>query len=714
MEKLNCCQIRLCGAFKVISAMLAFWGVHAVLRFVLLFRDNPYGIPFVAKPDWYIFHAICIDYIWIAEIALPFLLLALLLPVASKLRRFMLPVFCTIQGILLPLTLLDHEFERFLGSHFSISLLDTYKDASSILMLWDYVAADQSVPYLQWFLLVGIVPLAYFLYRMLNKAFLCHNIRVSLLRGWLIGCIAFFGMSELFLKVIWTGTNRMRKLEPVVSIFTRDIGKIIAGDGEMDPAFLKVATATARRVWAEVEGDNANLYEYPDDDYPLYRVKKNGATEQSYVSIIVDSSTGDMVRPNFLVIFMESQRGLDVGYLDAFHKSGMLENGKVRKSATPVLDSLAAAGRAWVRFYASGVPTVGGVLSTHFGFPPHRFRQTASELTYADVPSFASILRDAGYKAHFFAAADPAWDNLSVWFQKWYDRTHYDRAYEDDSSFFDVTAAFIKDSLAPAAASENKPFIASMITRSNHYPFNLVPGMSDSAKALSQAERMRWTMHWADAQMGRFLNKLSAEPWFRNTYVIVMGDHGFPQGEHGVSAIGSDAYSNVTWIPFVVNGPHLERCDTVRNVVGPTANFMMRGASQVDVAPTILSLARVDAPNSFLGHNLFRKGVHLRTDIVDYNDSDKWHGAFSIGVHSGKVAMSSDLFRVIGDASDETAPMLFDFQDYEELQDLTLASEDYIPGGASKVAKDLMSLADTLTSLNDWILEKNRAQKPLK
>lgn len=36
-----------------------------------------------------------------------------------------------------------------------------------------------------------------------------------------------------------------------------------------------------------------------------------------------------------------------------------------------------------------------------------------------------------------------------------------------------------------------------------------------------------------------------------------------------------------------------------------------------------------------------------------------------------------------------------------------------IKGVQERVA-DMMRLADTLTSLNDWILEKNRAQKPLK
>lgn len=725
MENLFDSQKRFKDSFRVLSTVLAFWIVHAILRAVLLFRDNPYGIPYVAKPDWYIFHAICIDFVWILELSTPFFLLALFLPVASKIRKFVSPTLLVLQSILLPLTLLDHEFCRFLGTHFSISLLDTYKDTSSLTMLFDYVAADQSVPYLQWFLLVGIVPGAIFLRKWFLGRFKSKNYRGTLLKGWLIGCLAFFGASELFLKVIWTGTNRMRKLEPVVSIFTRDIKNIIVGEGELSPEYLKKITETSRRVWAEVEGDNANFYEYPDENYPMYRVKKDTNVEMTYIPPIVDSASGDTVRPNFLVIFMESQRGLDVGYLDGFHESGYLKasekggRGEIRQSATPVLDSLSREGMACVKFYASGVPTVGGVLSSHFGFPPHRFRQTASELTYADVPSFASILRDAGYKAQFFAAADPAWDNLSVWFQKWYDRTHYDRKYEDDSTFFDVTAAFIKDSLAPAAASENKPFIASMITRSNHYPFNLVPGMPDSAKALPQADRMRWTMHWADAQMGRFLNKLSSEPWFKNTYVIVLGDHGFPQGEHGVSAIGSDAYSNVTWIPFVVNGPGIpHRQDTLVTPDGAHGNLIYEAASQSDVAPTILALARVDAPNSFMGHNLFRSGANYWRGCIRVEDDDQWHGSFAIGAHSGKMAMSNDRYRIIADASGEISPMIFRSHDGEENENYFDRIEPKNSHLNSKggivyrpIAEKMMSLLDSLLTLNDWILVHDRVRK---
>ena len=60
---------------NLVLISLAVWGVHILLRVLLLFRNNPYGFPFVSKPDWFIFHAVCIDFMWIANALIVFLIL---------------------------------------------------------------------------------------------------------------------------------------------------------------------------------------------------------------------------------------------------------------------------------------------------------------------------------------------------------------------------------------------------------------------------------------------------------------------------------------------------------------------------------------------------------------------------------------------------------------------------------------------------------------
>src|SRR5437879_9167472 len=66
------------GLNPALAWLAAVWATHALLRVIVLFRRDAYGFPFVGKPDWYIFHAFCIDWLWILEWSLPWLMLALL------------------------------------------------------------------------------------------------------------------------------------------------------------------------------------------------------------------------------------------------------------------------------------------------------------------------------------------------------------------------------------------------------------------------------------------------------------------------------------------------------------------------------------------------------------------------------------------------------------------------------------------------------------
>lgn len=646
----NAEALRYKAALQVLALGLAFWCVHVFCRAFLIFRNNAFGVPYVNKPDWYIFHAAAIDFVWVFELMLPFVLLALLLP---KRRRVFLWLFGLINAVLLPVTYLDHEVQRFMGSHLTLALIDTYKDASSLSMFDEYVSNDLCLPNIQFVVMPLLVPVALLLYWLIRKAFLAVRNSYFCARAVSASVVAVFLFSLLFLYVIWPGSHRMNKLAPVLSVFSKEISMALKSDKLDGDTFWKYASS-ARAFWNEIEGEGASDWAYPSGECPLCRVPVSAPDSTA--------KARRLAKPNFIVVFLESGRGMDVGFLNPDDE---------RESPTPVLDSLARAGHAWTRFFASGVPTVRGVLSTHLGAPLHRTRSVATDFTMLEAKSFASVLRDSGYVAHFFSAADPAWDNLSIWFQKWYERTHYDRAYEDDSSFFDVTSKFIRDSLS----KEEKPFLAAMITRSNHYPFTLVPGMPSSEKQRSQQNRMRWTMHWVDEQLGQFLSSLKDEPWFENTYIVVLADHGFPQGERGAFGISeAGAMSSATWIPLVINGPGLGEPKLHSEVAG-----------QQDVAPTLLELAGLRVPNAFLGHDLFR------SEPKD----------FALGVYARASLLALDGFRMLlenADAGSAHGEELYAAGDLYEKNPLKNDS----------VSSRIKALADTLLTVNDFALAKNR------
>lgn len=647
---------------KWIFISLAFWVSHIILRVLLLFRSNAYGFPFVSKPDWYIFHAVCLDFLWICNSLVVFLLLTGFIKFATSFRarrtddptrkRFFsiestgVTLYVLFHSVILLFTLLDDEFQRFLGSHLSFGLINTYKDPSSIKMLWDYVANDYSVPYLQFFVLVLILPFTYLIYRLYTTS------KISVKKP-IVTMLIFYIMSYLFINHIWTGHARMLKLKPVVSIVYSELFS-----PERDEHLTETEVAQYGKfyqdLWLKTEGDS--LWVFPETGLksgrPLYRIPSERLIQSERLL------SQRAKKPNFIVIFMESHRGLNTGFL----------NPALQPSPTPFLDSLAAYSHIWERMHTSGIPTTGGLLSSHTGIPHHSKLEEATALAYVNIPSFASVLTDSGYATHYFSAADPAWDNLGVWMSKWYNAQHYDRNREDDSTFFAYTASYIRDSLA----QQGRPFLATLMSRSNHYPFNFAAGMPESEKRKPLTERINYTMNYADRQLARFMRSIEHEKWFQNTYVIILADHGFPLGEHGVSTMSGGAFSNVTWIPFLIYGNGLEaKRDTAT-------------AAQMDIAPTILELAGIAVPNIFMGHNLLR----------GYGDG------LSLGAYFGVADIGFDGYRLIAKyplAKDE-ASWLFAEKDTHQEKDLA--------PNRPKEVKRLEGTLDTLIRLSDYSLKK--------
>ena len=651
---------------NLVLISLAAWFTHILLRVLLLFRSNPYGFPFVSKPDWFIFHAVCIDFLWIVNALVVFLILGgIAVRIASgsnaigtgnaagtrvkTVAKVTTILYAVFHCFILFFTLLDNETQRFLGGHLTFGLVDTYKDASSIIVFYDYVANDLSIPYLQFVVLVLMFPLTYGVYRLLCKLY--RPTDGFYVKKSVIAMLIFYIASYSFVYFIWTGNARMTKLRPVVSLIYNDLFVAKKAVGLTD-ADLGTYRTAYQNLWQKIEGDSD--WQFSDakegNGLPLYRVPSAELLNSEKLKAQRE------MQPNFILVLMESQRGRNTGYM----------NPQIQPSPTPFMDSLAAHSHVWMRMHTSGVPTTGGVLSTHIGVPHHSRLAQATDLAHVTLPSFVSVLTENGYSTHYMSAADPAWDNLGVWMSKWYTAQHYNREREDDSTFIDNAIEYVRDTLS----KENKPFLATLMTRSNHYPFNFAAGMTDEEKNRPLQERINVTMNYADRQIARFFHSIETEEWYKNTYVIIMADHGFPLGENGVSTMNGGGFSNVSWIPFFIHGKGL---DAVRDTTT---------AAQIDIAPTVLELAGFAVPNIFMGHNLLR---------------DNGNG-LSLGAYSGYAAIGLDGYRFIAKypAQDET----------HIFADSDLRQEHELTGKLQNEEGRLSATLDTLIKISDYSLEK--------
>jgi phosphoglycerol transferase MdoB-like AlkP superfamily enzyme len=178
-------------------------------------------------------------------------------------------------------------------------------------------------------------------------------------------------------------------------------------------------------------------------------------------------------------------------------------------------------------------------------------------------------------------------------------------------------------------------------------------------------------MNYADRQLARFVHSIQNEPWFENTYLIILADHGFPLGENGNSTMSGGAYYSSTHIPFVIAG---------KNVPQKTVSV---SASQIDIAPTILDLAGIEVSNPFAGHSLLKKSKN-----------------FALGTHFGYKTLSYGDFLLIYKAGEES--LLFENSDSLQTKDISKENKETV----LKMEK----LVNMLTKVIDFSLENDKVQ----
>ena len=121
----------------------------------------------------------------------------------------------------------------------------------------------------------------------------------------------------------------------------------------------------------------------------------------------------------------------------------------------------------------------------------------------------------------------------------------------------------------------------------SYEPHAEVPSFGSNRMDLYDGE-----IRFTDLHVGRVLDRLRTLGLWDRTAVVVTGDHGEGFGEHGITEHGFDLYAAQTKVPFIVRVPGL----APRRISDP--------AGHIDLAPTLLNLARGARSPSFLGRSL--------------------------------------------------------------------------------------------------------------
>lgn len=272
---------------------------------------------------------------------------------------------------------------------------------------------------------------------------------------------------------------------------------------------------------------------------------------------------------------------------------------------TPFLDRLRGESVYFEHFFSNGSATSYGLFAAFCSALP-RFGRSAIRTHYGnDVLCLPEVLRRGGYRSEMVIgrSRDRTQSHPGLFMARngldaFRDEGNFapaaprNRLGIEDGALFDLMRARVE-----ALHAAGRPFLLTTLTTSTHHPFE-VPQTHPDVRTLSeQPDAYVTAVRYLDLELERFFSGLRRHGLLRNTVVVILGDHG-RHGKWGRSdaeiKVGNFLAPLFVWMDESLAQPTTFRPRTVSMV-----------ASQVDLAPTILSLTGLmPALTPFVGRDL--------------------------------------------------------------------------------------------------------------
>jgi arylsulfatase A-like enzyme/Flp pilus assembly protein TadD len=287
-------------------------------------------------------------------------------------------------------------------------------------------------------------------------------------------------------------------------------------------------------------------------------------------------------QPNLVVITIDTLRADHLGCYG------------YKQIRTPNIDALAAESARFERAYTPVPVTLPAHTAIFTGTYPtlsgmHDF--SGNKLN-ATQPTLASVLKQQGYAtgAVIGSAVLDSRFGLNRGFDFYYDHFDFSRLQESNLEEMErpgnVVADVALDWLSKNHASK---FFLWMHLYDPHYPYRPPAPYSEQYKDRPYDGEIAF----ADAQVGRLIAYLKANDLYRNTLIVLTGDHGESLGEHGEKTHGFFIYNATLHVPVIV---HLPGTAGAR-VVPELANL-------ADLMPTVLQALKLEVPAQVQGRSL--------------------------------------------------------------------------------------------------------------
>ncbi len=326
-----------------------------------------------------------------------------------------------------------------------------------------------------------------------------------------------------------------------------------------------------------------------------------------------------------------------------------INNERMNSKLMPRLQEISSKGKTWTRFFSAGVHTYAGLYATLCSYPVQLRRHAlkwGSDLAYNGL---GTVLKQNGYRTLLYSTHDKRFDNMESFFSdngfsSVIGVDHYnDRALTTFGVPDHVMFRKVVSELDDRGGAQ--PFLAVLLSSSNHAPYRFPADIPFIPKSTSMPQRM---VEYSDWALGEFTAAAMERDWAKRTLFIYLGDHG-ASGDYRFHLPISMVH-----VPLIMTGPDLlaaEKCDDL--------------ASQLDVMPTVMGQLGLAYRNLGFGVDLCRE---RRSLSVFCNDE-------YLGCTDGEyfVSFNFDTPGYAGRMNPSRSPGTMALQRIEEMKDTALA-----------------------------------------
>ena len=352
--------------------------------------------------------------------------------------------------------------------------------------------------------------------------------------------------------------------------------------------------ASLNHVWnfghtISQKANTSNPYKaFTDKDAENFIYKtKNELLESNYDSILTTQ------KPNVILIIWESLSAKVVGSLGG------------EKEVTPNLNRLSEEGILFTNFYANGDRTDKGIPAILSGYYPQPTRKIIKVPSKArNLPMLPKEMNKLGYTSSFYYGGDLNFGNMNTYLLNADITNFVDGSYFDSKDWNSKWGAyddvFMKKFAEDLSKKQREPFFKIALTLSSHEPFE-IKGKYMFGK--DNADNLYRSSHYyTDKVIGNFVAFAKKQPWYKNTIIIIMADHGHSSPKHEGQYFAPIKFQiPMLWLGGAVN-KNLKEVDAI--------------SSQVDFSYTLLDLLGGDNSKFVFGKNLFNKNNNYSKEDI--------------------------------------------------------------------------------------------------